>query len=295
MATAAASTIRWGIIGCGDVTEVKSGPAFQQAQGSELVAGDAAARRAGGRLRAPPRRAALVRRRRRADRRPGVDAVYIATPPGAHERLALEVCAAGKPAYVEKPMARNHAECRRMIAAFAAAGVPLFVAYYRRALPRFVRARELVAAGALGRSPASATACRVRTTATSWRACAGHAPALAPAGRARGRWAVSRPRLPHAGHPRLHLGPLEEARGAAANLATPLAVEDAVAMSFRTRGARLGLPTGTSPPPCASTRSSSPATGRVAALYLRQRAGRAAPRAAVERFDLPNPRTSSSR
>ena len=31
-------TIRWGIIGCGDVTEIKSGPGFQKARGSELVA-----------------------------------------------------------------------------------------------------------------------------------------------------------------------------------------------------------------------------------------------------------------
>jgi 1,5-anhydro-D-fructose reductase (1,5-anhydro-D-mannitol-forming) len=31
-------TIRWGIIGCGKVTEIKSGPALQKADGSELVA-----------------------------------------------------------------------------------------------------------------------------------------------------------------------------------------------------------------------------------------------------------------
>jgi 1,5-anhydro-D-fructose reductase (1,5-anhydro-D-mannitol-forming) len=60
------------------------------------------------------------------------------------------VCAARKPAYVEKAMARNHAECRRTIEAFAVAGMPLFAACYRRALPRFVRARELVAAGEPG-------------------------------------------------------------------------------------------------------------------------------------------------
>ncbi|HEY7374191.1 MAG TPA: Gfo/Idh/MocA family oxidoreductase, partial [Polyangia bacterium] len=144
-------TIRWGMIGCGDVAEVKSGPGFQKAEGSALVAvmrrrGDLAADYA--RRHGVPRwyddAAALI-----AD--PEVDAVYIATPPGAHERLALAVCAAGKPAYVEKPMARNLAECARMVDAFAAAGLPLFVAYYRRALPRFLRARDLIASGALGR------------------------------------------------------------------------------------------------------------------------------------------------
>ena len=73
---------------------------------------------------------------------PEVDAVYVATPPGSHLEYALRVAAAGKPCYVEKPMARSHAECRRMIEAFAAARLPLFVAYYRRALPRFVAGRS---------------------------------------------------------------------------------------------------------------------------------------------------------
>src|SRR5262249_40377585 len=82
---------------------------------------------------------------------PSVDAVYVATPPGAHEELALAVCAARKPAYVEKPMARNHAECRRMLDAFAAAGGPLFGGYCRRAQPRCLRAGELAASGARGR------------------------------------------------------------------------------------------------------------------------------------------------
>jgi predicted dehydrogenase len=81
---------------------------------------------------------------------PNVDAVYIATPPGSHLEMALKVAAAGKPAYVEKPMARNHAECLRMIEAFERARRPLFVAYYRRALPRFVKAKQIIDAGMLG-------------------------------------------------------------------------------------------------------------------------------------------------
>ena len=57
---------------------------------------------------------------------------------------------AGKPVYVEKPMALNFAECQEMIAACQIAGVPLFVAYYRRALPRFLKIKELVDSGAIG-------------------------------------------------------------------------------------------------------------------------------------------------
>jgi predicted dehydrogenase len=64
---------------------------------------------------------------------------------------SLRVAEAGKPCYVEKPMARSHAECLRMIDAFERAGKPLFVAYYRRAHPRFIQARELLDSGRIGR------------------------------------------------------------------------------------------------------------------------------------------------
>src|SRR5688572_23614993 len=111
------NTIRWGILGCGDVTEIKTGPAFYKVPGSQLVAvmrrnGELAADFA--RRHGVPRwydnAAALVND-------PEVDAVYIATPPGAHLEGALLVAAAGKPVYMEKPMARNAAECDAMIAA----------------------------------------------------------------------------------------------------------------------------------------------------------------------------------
>ena len=234
-------TIRWGMIGCGDVAEVKSGPGFQKADGSELVAvmrrrGDLAAdfaRRHGVRA-SYDDAAALIND-------PAVDAVYVATPPGAHEELALAVCAARKPAYVEKPMARTHAECRRMIDAFAAAGVPLFVAYYRRALPRFLRARDLVVSGALG-----------RVTGVSYRLAGPYhrdIQALARDGAAL-PWRVQ---AEHAGGGLFldlgcHtldmldfiLGPLEDVQGSASNVATPHLVEDGVAMTFRTAGGAVG-------------------------------------------------------
>jgi predicted dehydrogenase len=79
-----------------------------------------------------------------------VDAVYIATPPDSHADYTARVARAGKPVYVEKPMARNHAECQAMIAACKEAQVPLFVAYYRRTLPAFLKVVALVAAGAIG-------------------------------------------------------------------------------------------------------------------------------------------------
>src|SRR4051812_48513080 len=136
--------IRWGIIGCGDVTEVKSGPGFQKAHGSQLVAvmrRNAALAADYAKRHGVPRwyndAKALVND-------PEVDAVYIATPPGVHVEGALLAAAAGKPAYVEKPMARNTTECDVIIQALARADQKLFVAYYRRAMPRFLKLRELL-------------------------------------------------------------------------------------------------------------------------------------------------------
>src|SRR5262245_17775985 len=124
-------SVRWGIIGCGDVTEVKSGPAFQEAEGSALTA---VMRRDGDKARDYARRHGVPNWYSSADvliDDPDVDAVYIATPPSTHCQLALRVAAAGKPCLVEKPMAMNHAECVRMVEAFASRGVPLWVAYYQ--------------------------------------------------------------------------------------------------------------------------------------------------------------------
>ena len=143
-------TIRWGIIGCGDVTEVKSGPGFRKAAGSELLA---VMRRNGALAADYARRHGVARWHDDAEaiiRAPDIDAVYVATTPATHRDYVLRCAAAGKPVLVEKPMAMDHAECADMIAACRAGGVPLWVAYYRRALPRFLAVRDLVQSGAIG-------------------------------------------------------------------------------------------------------------------------------------------------
>lgn len=143
-------TIRWGIIGCGDVTEVKSGPGFQQARNSSLVA---VMRRNGKLAEDYARRHGVPRWYDSASelvRDPDVDAVYIATPPYAHKEYTLMCAQAGKPVCVEKPMGMSLADCQEMIQACRLAGVPLFVAYYRRSLPRFLKVKELLDAGAVG-------------------------------------------------------------------------------------------------------------------------------------------------
>jgi 1,5-anhydro-D-fructose reductase (1,5-anhydro-D-mannitol-forming) len=142
--------IRWGMIGCGDVTERKSAPAYQQVEGFALhgvfsrtraKAEDYAARH--GVPNIFDSAAALIHA-------PDIDAVYIATPPDSHEAYALEVARAGKPCCIEKPMAPDHAACVRIRNAFADRGLPLFIAYYRRSLPRFQQVKAWLDDGAIG-------------------------------------------------------------------------------------------------------------------------------------------------
>lgn len=144
------STIRWGIIGCGAVTEIKSGPGFGKARGSALVA---VMRRNAHLAQDYARRHGVPAWYGDAGslvRDPEVDAVYVATPPNAHREYVLLCARHRKPVYVEKPMAMNASECEEMIDACRAAGVPLFTAYYRRALPRFLRVKTLIDQGAIG-------------------------------------------------------------------------------------------------------------------------------------------------
>ncbi len=142
--------INWGIIGCGSVTEVKSGPAFNKVKDSALIA--------------------VMRRNRKlaedyAHRHnvpkvysdaaelindKDINAVYVATPPGSHAEYALAAIRAGKPVYIEKPMAVNYSECLKINTESQKKGVPVFVAYYRRALPGFVKVKNFIEEGAIG-------------------------------------------------------------------------------------------------------------------------------------------------
>ena len=145
-----AKIIKWGFIGCGEVTKYKSGPAFQKIENSEVVAvmsrnGEKARKYA--EERGIPRwyddAQALVDD-------PEVNAVYIATPPSSHATYAIMAMKAGKPVYIEKPMAVTYEECCRINRISNETGVPCFVAYYRRYLPYFLKVKALVDDGAIG-------------------------------------------------------------------------------------------------------------------------------------------------
>ena len=138
------------MIGCGEVARMKSGPGLNGASNSRLAA---VVDRNPGRAEDFARRHGVARWHADAEAvisAPDIDAVYIATMTESHRDFVLRCAAAGKPVLTEKPMAMNHAGCLEMIEACRAAGVPLWVAYYRRALPRFLKVRELVQDGAIG-------------------------------------------------------------------------------------------------------------------------------------------------
>ena len=143
--------IRWGIIGCGDVCEVKSGPAFSKIDNSSLIA---------------VMRRDLVKAKDYAMRHhvrkyysnaqqlindPEVNAIYIATPPASHEEYAMKAMEAGKPVYIEKPIAMNAASCKRMLNASNQYQVPASGAYYRRALPLFKKVKSLLEEQKIGK------------------------------------------------------------------------------------------------------------------------------------------------
>ncbi|MDY0287846.1 MAG: Gfo/Idh/MocA family oxidoreductase [Sphaerochaeta sp.] len=143
-------TIRWGIIGCGDVTERKSGPGFQKAEGSSLVA---VMRRDGEKAADYAKRHNVPRSYDDAQKLiddPEVDAIYIATPPNAHMEYTLKAAEAGKPVYCEKPLGMSSEESRKMVAFCKERNVKLFSAYYRRALPKFLKVKALLDSGAIG-------------------------------------------------------------------------------------------------------------------------------------------------
>ena len=142
--------IRWGIIGCGAVTEIKSGPAYRKTEGFHLAA---VMRRDYDQARDFAARHGIEAFYNRAEDlidSDAIDAVYVATPPDSHMYYALKVAAAGKPCCVEKPLAPCYADSLTIHQAFETKGLPLFVAYYRRSLPRFNEIKVLLENDVIG-------------------------------------------------------------------------------------------------------------------------------------------------
>jgi len=142
--------INWGIIGCGNVTEKKSGPAYNKIPGSKLVAV----------MRRDAEKAADYAKRHNVGKwysdadelmaDPEINAVSIATPPAFHLGYAAAALNKGLNVYVEKPVTRNAGEARKMAEAVKTSNGKLTVAHYRRALPMFLKVKQLLDEKAIG-------------------------------------------------------------------------------------------------------------------------------------------------
>lgn len=142
--------INWGIIGCGDVAERKSGPAFQQVENSNLVAV----------MRRNAAKAADFAARHKVPKwysssdallnDPEVNAVYVATPPSTHEAYAIAALEAGKHVYLEKPMAVDSESADRILKKASKSLGRIVIAHYRRELLPFKKVKELLEAGSIG-------------------------------------------------------------------------------------------------------------------------------------------------
>lgn len=143
-------TIKWGIIGCGDVAEVKSGPAFQKVAHSELVAV----------MRRNATKAKDFAERHKVPffydtiediiLNPEINALYIATPPSTHLKIATKCLAAGKFVYLEKPMTMNAKEAIEL-EKLVEKNHKIVIAHYRRNLPAFQKVKKLLDQNSIGK------------------------------------------------------------------------------------------------------------------------------------------------
>ena len=143
--------IKWGFIGCGNVVENKSGPSFNTAENSSIYA---VMRRDIEKAESSAKKLGATKWYNTVDNLVNdeeVNAVYIATPPGLHLEQATKCCLAKKATYIEKPFARNYREALKIVDMYREAGVSLYVAHYRRALPKFIKVKELIDSGVIGK------------------------------------------------------------------------------------------------------------------------------------------------
>lgn len=169
--------IKWGMIGCGDVTELKSGPAFNKVPNSSL---HAVMSRSEGKAKDYAERHGVPNYYGGVDQLlndPEVNAIYIATPPSTHKLFSLKALHNKLPVYVEKPMCMNTSEARDLVTAVEAGTTKFSVAHYRRGQPKFLKAKSLLTENVIGkvksvtlqlsRIPLNATDLEVSKTA--WR------------------------------------------------------------------------------------------------------------------------------
>lgn len=146
--TKPAKGLRFGLIGCGDIGQLRAAAISQAAEDALVAVSDvdlAKSESLAARLGAEVARdwQALVGR-------PEIDAVIISTPPVYHAEMAIGAFQAGKHVLCEKPLALNVEECRLMLDAAEAAGCRLATGFNYRFYPSFVHARDALESGIIG-------------------------------------------------------------------------------------------------------------------------------------------------
>ena len=142
--------LRWGLIGCGDISRKRVAPAIKDLDQCELVAV----------ARANYTKAESFTKEFSAKRwykewqdlinDDEIDAVYLATPVYLHAEQTIAAAKAGKHVLCEKPMALNAKYCERMIETCKEHNVTLGVAYYRHFYPVINRVKEIISSGEIG-------------------------------------------------------------------------------------------------------------------------------------------------
>ena len=139
--------LNWLVIGIGDITRKRVLPAILAEPRSRLYA----------LLTRDPRKAEAYTGAvaytdlREALRDPAIEAVYVASPVALHAEQTIASLRAGKHVLCEKPTALDFAQAESMAEAARASGRLLGIAYYRRLYPKLIRAKQLIAEGAVGR------------------------------------------------------------------------------------------------------------------------------------------------
>jgi predicted dehydrogenase len=144
------SKITWGIIGCGNVTEKKSGPAFNKVPNSKLIAV----------MRRNAEKAADYAQRHNVGKwyddaeqlmnNNEINSVYVATPPASHKDYAVSALKKGLNVYIEKPVTLNAGEAATIAEAAKQSAGKVSIAHYRRAQPFFLKIKELIDTKAIG-------------------------------------------------------------------------------------------------------------------------------------------------
>ncbi len=145
--------IGYAVVGLGSISQVAVLPAFAHSKKAKLVAVVSGDKEKAKKLTQQFHASQAYGYAEYAEclKNPQVDAVYIATPPGEHEKYTLEAAKAGKHVLCEKPLAATVQQARNMVAACRRNKVQFMTAYRKYFEPSSVMLKNMISKGELGR------------------------------------------------------------------------------------------------------------------------------------------------